>query len=72
MDESIQRLLDLLIQIQQIPAPTFEEQKLAEFILGMFRQEGLSDVQLDSAGNALARLPGEKAAPRSAERSRRS
>ncbi len=72
MDESIQRLLDLLIQIQQIPAPTFEEQKRAEFILGMFRQEGLSDVQLDSAGNALARLPGEKAAPRSAERSRRS
>ncbi len=54
----IEKMLDLAIQIQQIAAPTFEEQKRAEFVLEMFRHEGLSDVQADSAGNVLARLPG--------------
>jgi acetylornithine deacetylase/succinyl-diaminopimelate desuccinylase-like protein len=54
----IEKLLDLAIQIQQIAAPTFEEQQRAKFVLEMFRQTGLADVQADSAGNALARLPG--------------
>jgi tripeptide aminopeptidase len=54
----IKKLLDLAVQIQQIPAPTFEEQPRAAFILDLFRQDGLSDVQQDAAGNVLARLPG--------------
>ncbi len=54
----IEKVLDLAVQIQQIPAPTFEETQRGEFVRGMFDREGLSDVQTDSAGNVLARLPG--------------
>jgi tripeptide aminopeptidase len=54
----INRLIDLAIQIQQIPAPTFEESSRAEFIRRMFAAEALADIQMDSAGNVLACLPG--------------
>lgn len=54
----IKRLIDLAIQIQQIPAPTFEEASRADFIRRMFVAEALTDIQMDSAGNVLARLPG--------------
>lgn len=53
-----ERILQLAIQIQQIPAPTFDETRRAEFVRGLFAAEGLADVQTDAAGNALARLPG--------------
>jgi len=56
-------LTDLAIQIQQVPAPTFEESARAEFVLEMFRQSGLSRPEIDSAGNALACIPGAGAAP---------
>jgi acetylornithine deacetylase/succinyl-diaminopimelate desuccinylase-like protein len=58
-----QKVLDLAIQIQQIPAPTFEEAERAKFVLEMFRQEALTDLQTDSSGNVLARLPGQGKAP---------
>jgi tripeptide aminopeptidase len=54
----INRLLDLTLQIQQIPAPTFSETARAKFVLGMFSREALSDLQTDSVGNVFARLPG--------------
>ncbi len=54
----IDRLLDLLIQIQQIPAPTFEETARAEFVRGRFAHENLKDVSIDGVSNAYARLPG--------------
>lgn len=54
----INRLIDRAIQIQQIPAPTFEEAARAEFIRQMFASEALTDIQIDSAGNVFARLPG--------------
>lgn len=54
----IESLLDLTLQIQQIPAPTFNEVRRAEFIQARFQAEGLEDVQIDHAGNVLARLPG--------------
>lgn len=54
----LKRLLDFLIQVQQIPAPTLDEATRASFIREQFKAEGLSDVQIDSAGNVLARLPG--------------
>lgn len=54
----INRLIELAIQIQQIPSPTFEETRRAEFIQGLFAAEGLADVQQDGSGNVLARLPG--------------
>jgi acetylornithine deacetylase/succinyl-diaminopimelate desuccinylase-like protein len=55
---SVESLLDLALQIQQIPAPTFNEGRRAEFVLARFQSEGLADVQIDHAGNVLARLPG--------------
>ena len=55
---NIESLLDLTLQIQQIPAPTFNEGRRAEFVRARFQAEGLTDVQIDPAGNVLARLPG--------------
>ena len=51
-------LLDLLIKIQQIPAPTFMESGRAAFMLERFRSDGLSDIQQDAMGNVYGRLPG--------------
>lgn len=55
MTEITQRIIELAIQIQQIAAPTFHEQKRAEFVRGLFLQEGLSDVTLDEMGNVYGR-----------------
>jgi len=56
----INRLLDLAIQIQQIPAPTLDETRRGAFILQKLQaeEEPLTDIQTDPAGNVLARLPG--------------
>ena len=62
-DEVVNRVLELAIAIQQIPAPTFEEGERAEFVRGRFLEEGLQDVSIDGAGNVLARLPGGNARP---------
>jgi tripeptide aminopeptidase len=51
--------LDLAIQIQQIPAPSFDEQERAAFLQTLFKQENLVDVETDAIGNVYARLPGE-------------
>ena len=52
------RVLDLALQIQQIPAPTFQEGERAAFVQARFEAEGLQDVAIDSLGNVYARLPG--------------
>jgi len=62
-DEIVNRLLELAVAIQQIPAPTFEEGTRAEFVRAHFVEEGLQDVSMDEAGNVLARLPGGDARP---------
>lgn len=52
------RILDLAIQIQQIPSPTFNEDQRAALVRGLFQAENLEDVHLDAAGNVFARLAG--------------
>jgi acetylornithine deacetylase/succinyl-diaminopimelate desuccinylase-like protein len=52
------RVIDLACTIQAIPAPTFHEAPRANYFLEEFRKLGLQDVELDSTGNVLARLPG--------------
>ncbi|MBL8090461.1 MAG: M20/M25/M40 family metallo-hydrolase [Anaerolineales bacterium] len=52
------KLLDLAIQIQQIPAPTFEEKMRGEFVRDMFEKENLKDVSIDAIGNVYARMVG--------------
>jgi acetylornithine deacetylase/succinyl-diaminopimelate desuccinylase-like protein len=51
-------VLDLAIQIQQIPAPTFSEGQRGEFVRGLFLNENLKDVSMDSLGNVYGRLQG--------------
>jgi acetylornithine deacetylase/succinyl-diaminopimelate desuccinylase-like protein len=58
MDNHINQLLDLAIQIQQIPAPTFNERMRGEFVRGLFLKEGLLDVSMDAVDNVYGRLPG--------------
>lgn len=55
MTDIINRIIDLAIQIQQIAAPTFHEEKRAEFVRGLFELEGLQDVKLDEEGNVYGR-----------------
>ncbi|MEP7136300.1 MAG: M20/M25/M40 family metallo-hydrolase [Chloroflexota bacterium] len=56
MTNITQRIIDLTIQIQQIPAPTFNEFKRAEFIRDLFKSEGLSEVSIDEVGNVYGLL----------------
>jgi tripeptide aminopeptidase len=56
MTDLIDRILDLLIAIQQIPAPTFSEQKRAKFLRGHFLAEGLANVEMDAVGNVYGCL----------------
>ena len=50
------RVIDLAIHIQQIPAPTFQEGKRAELVRGLFEREELQDVSIDEVGNIYGRL----------------
>jgi tripeptide aminopeptidase len=54
----IDRLIELAIAIQQIPAPPFGETQRGLFVASQFESEGLSDVETDDTGNVYARLPG--------------
>lgn len=58
MKASVKRLLDLTVQIQQIPAPTFAEANRAQFVEGLFKTEGLQDISVDDVNNVYACLPG--------------
>ena len=59
MKSIVKRLLDLTMEIQQIPAPTFAESQRAQFVKGLFEAEGLNDISMDGIDNVYARLPGE-------------
>lgn len=61
MNDLARRVVELAIQIQQIPAPTFHEQTRAEFVRDRFASEGLEDVCIDETGNVCARWIGQGA-----------
>jgi tripeptide aminopeptidase len=54
----IERVLDLAVQIQQIPAPTFMEEQRGNFIQINFNELGVNDVFMDDFGNVYARIKG--------------
>ena len=58
MSTHIERLLDLAVRIQQVPAPTFEEKERAELVRDLFTAESLEDVSMDTSHNVYGRLPG--------------
>lgn len=51
-------LLDLACAIQQVPAPTFKEEKRARYLFQLFQAEGIKRIEADAAGNLLACLSG--------------
>lgn len=59
----LERVLDIAVKIQQIPAPTFEESQRAAFLRDLFIKEELCDVEMDDLGNVYGRLPGAGATP---------
>ena len=60
MNDLVSRVVEQAVQIQQIPAPTFQEQKRAEHVRDGFAAEGLNDICIDDTGNVFARFPGTK------------
>lgn len=47
-----------LVELNEIPAPPFEEQARAARFAEMLRESGLTDVTIDDVGNAIGRRPG--------------
>jgi tripeptide aminopeptidase len=56
----IKQVSSLTKQIQQIPAPTFQEKHRAEFILSTWKEQGIKDAWMDETGNVYACLHGDK------------
>jgi acetylornithine deacetylase/succinyl-diaminopimelate desuccinylase-like protein len=52
------RLLEDLIELTEIPAPPFAEEKRGMRFAEMLREAGLTDVSIDSVGNVIGRRPG--------------
>lgn len=59
----LQRVLDLAIAIQRIPAPTFEESKRAVFVEQQFQREQIREIMQDELGNLYVHIRGEKVTP---------
>jgi len=59
MKTFVKHLIDLTVEIQQIPAPTFAESKRAQFVKDLFETEGLQDIAIDEVSNVYACLPGD-------------
>jgi tripeptide aminopeptidase len=57
------RCIDLACDLQQIPSPTFHEDRKAEIVRQRFQALGLVDVKRDLAGNILAKIPGQMPGP---------
>jgi tripeptide aminopeptidase len=47
------RFVRELIQITEVPAPPFKEEKRAKVYADLLKQSGISDVQIDSEGNVI-------------------
>ena len=60
MDQAlVERVIEMAIAVQQIPAPTFSEARRAAFVRQAFEAERLEDVAIDRTGNVYARQKGE-------------
>jgi acetylornithine deacetylase/succinyl-diaminopimelate desuccinylase-like protein len=57
------RLLDLCLQIQQIPAPTGAELPRARWVAAWLRDHGFATAEMDDLGNVVACVRGAQRAP---------
>jgi acetylornithine deacetylase/succinyl-diaminopimelate desuccinylase-like protein len=62
-ETNLQDCVDLAIEIQQIPAPTFSEAARADFLEEKFREIQLDDVHQDEISNVFGRIPGPGSGP---------
>jgi tripeptide aminopeptidase len=58
MNDFANRVTELAVQIQQIPAPTFAEGNGLSSCARCLPRRGLADVSIDEVGNVAGRLPG--------------
>jgi acetylornithine deacetylase/succinyl-diaminopimelate desuccinylase-like protein len=58
LDELLEEMLNLACKIQAIPAFTNKEQERAHYIHSYFAELGLKDLEIDEAGNVIARIKG--------------
>jgi acetylornithine deacetylase/succinyl-diaminopimelate desuccinylase-like protein len=58
--DRLDEVLEQIIAIQSIPAPTFDEGRRARYMESRFRSLGLVDVSRDRLNNVYARSPGEE------------
>jgi tripeptide aminopeptidase len=58
-------ILDWQMELVAIPAPTHSEQARAHWLADRFREAGLSQVEIDAAGNVAGFLPAAKLPPES-------
>ncbi len=58
MQNLIENTIQLAIDIQQVPAPTFAEAARANFLREIYLKEGLADVEIDKVGNLYGRIKG--------------
>jgi tripeptide aminopeptidase len=57
-DWNIDEIAELCIAVQQVSAPTGEEQERARYVAERFREIGLEDVEVDDAPNVYGRVAG--------------
>ncbi len=57
-EETVNRLLETAIAVQQVPAPTFDEFARARLVQDAFSRAGLADVAIDDLHNVYGRIPG--------------
>ncbi len=54
----VRQVIDLALDIQAIPAPTFQERARAEFVAAHFVELGLQQIEIDAQQNVYALIPG--------------
>ena len=55
-----ERILADVVMVGEIPSPTFEEEKVVQFICNRFTEEGLDQISVDEVQNATGFLPGKE------------
>ncbi|PZN13039.1 MAG: peptidase M20 [Bacillota bacterium] len=61
LERRLNRYVDEIIRVTEIPAPPFGEAERARYVASRLREVGLTSVDIDGASNVVARWPAEAA-----------
>ena len=64
LEKDDKRTLQETLEMCQIPAPSYQEEKKAEYVFGKMQEAGLEDVHIDAVGNVLGVRKGNGNGPR--------